>query len=55
MAAYQLWSQKGPYFSPHSTAKINNKSTFLRKIGIYSEKTSLKKLLIIIIVVALSM
>ena len=23
----QLWSQQGPHFSPHSTAKTNDKST----------------------------
>ena len=28
-------SPQGPHFSPHSTAKTNNKSTNLRKNGIY--------------------
>ena len=28
---HQLWSQQGPHFSPHSTAKANDKSTLLRK------------------------
>ena len=31
----QLISPQGPYFSPHSTAKNNDKSTYLRKKGIY--------------------
>ena len=30
-----LLSQQGPHFSPHSTAKTNNKSTNLGKNGIY--------------------
>ena len=25
---HQLWSQQGPHFSPHSTTKTNDKSTF---------------------------
>ena len=28
-AHHKLWSQQGPHFSPHSTAKTNGKSTFL--------------------------
>ena len=52
----QLMSPQGPHFSAHSTAKTNNKSTNLRKNGmygisdvvttsVYSEKTQkLKKL-----------
>ena len=51
-----LMSPQGPHFSPHSTARTNDKSTNLRKnasIGIsdvvtasvYSEKTCLKKLM----------
>ena len=31
----QLMSPQGPHFSPHSTAKTNDKSTNLRKNGIY--------------------
>ena len=31
----QLMSLQGPHFSPHSTAKTNDKSTNLRKNGIY--------------------
>ena len=52
----QLMSLQGPHFSPHSTAKTNDKSTNLRKNGIYwysasvnSEKTRLKKLMTIMI------
>ena len=53
----QLMSSQGPHFSPRSTAKTNDKSTNLGKndihIGIsdavttsvYSEKTRLKKLM----------
>ena len=33
-AHHQLWSQQVPHFSPHSTAKTNNKSIFLRKNGL---------------------
>ena len=47
---YQLWSQQGLHFSPHSTAKTNDKSTFLRRMvssgisdvviaSVHSEKT----------------
>ena len=53
-------SSQGPHFSPRSTAKTNDKSTNLRKNGIhwykcnvvtaslYSEKTRLKKLIMMI-------
>ena len=34
LAHHQLISQQGPHFSPHTTAKTNNKSTFLRKNGL---------------------
>ena len=55
----QLISLQGPHFSPHSTAKTNDKTTNLWKNGIYcisdvvtasvySEKTRLKKLMITI-------
>ena len=50
MVSASVWSQQGPHFIPHSTAKTNDKSTFLRKNGLYkcdvviasvrSEKTS---------------
>ena len=32
---YQIISSQGPHFSPRSTAKTNDKSTNLRKNGIY--------------------
>ena len=35
LAHHQLMSPQGPHFSPHSTAKANDKSTNLRKIGNY--------------------
>ena len=34
----QLISSQGPHFSPRSTAKTNDKSTNLRKNGIYGYK-----------------
>ena len=57
----QLMSPQGPHFSPHFTAKINDKSKNLRKNGIYwlsdvvtsslySEKTRLKKCMMIMII-----
>ena len=60
-AHHQLWSQQGPHFSPHYTAKTNDKSKFLRKNGlggisdvviasVHSEKTRLKKLMMIMII-----
>ena len=59
LAHNQLISLQGPHFSPHSTAKTNDKSTNLRRIvssgtsvvafaSVYSEKTRLKKLMIMI-------
>ena len=65
----QLISSQRPHFSPRSTAKTNNKSTNLRKNGIYwysdvvttsvySEKTRMKKLImkmIIIIIIIIIM
>ena len=62
----QLVSPQGPHFSPHSTAKTNDKSTSLRKNGIYGisdvvtisvylEKTSLKKLMMIMIIIIIIM
>ena len=38
LAHNQLISLQGPHFSPHSTAKTNDKSTNLRKNGIYLYK-----------------
>ena len=54
-------SPQGPHFTPHSTAKTNNKSTNLRKnvsidisdimtASVYLEKTHLKKFMKIIII-----
>ena len=59
LAHNQLISSQGPHFSPHSTAKTNDKSKNLKKNGIsvvafasvYSEKTRLKKLMIMIIII----
>ena len=34
----QLMSSKGPHFSPRRTTKTNDKSTNLRKNGIYQYK-----------------
>ena len=56
LAHHQLMSQQGPYFSPHSKAKANYKSTKLVTSGIndvaitsvHSEKTLLKKMIMII-------
>ena len=56
----KLTSPQGPQFSPQSAAKTNDKSTYLRKNGIYWYKwccdrfsilgeTHLKKLMMIII------
>ena len=51
---HHLWGQQGPHISPHSIAKTNDRSTFLRKNGrisdvvitsVHSEKTRLKKLM----------
>ena len=55
-------SQQGPHFSPHSKAKANYKITNLRKIGnygisdlaiasVHSEKTRLKKMIMLIIII----
>ena len=59
VAHHQLMSLSGTSFSPHSTAKTNDKSTNLRKVSsgisdvafasVHSEKTHLKKLIMIII------
>ena len=56
LAHHQLITPQEPHFSPHSTAKANDKRTNLRKIGIsdvaiasvHSEKTHLKKMIMII-------
>ena len=59
LAHHQLMSQQWTHFNPHSKSKANYKSTNLRKIGsisdvvtasVYSEKTRLKKLIMIIII-----
>ena len=58
----KLMSPQGPHFSPCSTAKTNNKSTNLRKNGIfgisdavtasvYLEKSRLKKLMMMMKVI----
>ena len=55
MVHHKLWSQQGPHFSPHSTAKTNDKSTTSGRMvsigtsdvviaSVYSEKTHLKKI-----------
>ena len=54
-AHHKLWNQQRHHFSPHSTAIINDKSAFLRKISsgisdvviasVHSKKTRLKKLM----------
>ena len=62
LAHHQLMSQEGPHFSPHSKAKANYKSTNLRKLvtsgitdvataSVHSEKTRLKKLIMISIII----
>ena len=48
-----LMSPQRPHFSPHSTAKTNDKSKNLRKndvvtASVYSEKTCLKNLMVTI-------
>ena len=51
-----LWRQQGPHFSSHSTAKTNDKTTFLGRLVfngisdvvitlVYFEKICLKKLI----------
>ena len=63
LAQNNLMSPQGPHFSHYSTAKTNFKKPNRRKIGIlssgisvvtfasvYSEKTRLKKLMIMIII-----
>ena len=62
LAHHQLMSQQGPQFSPHSKAKAIYKSTNPRKLvtngisdvvfaSVYSEKTRLKKCLIMITII----
>ena len=62
LAHHQLMSQQEPHFSPHSKAKVNYKSTNLRKLvtsgisdiafaSVYSEKTCLKELMNMIIII----
>ena len=45
---HQLISSQGPHFSPHSTAKINDESTNLRKNG------SMKKLMMMMMKMIIS-
>ena len=52
--AHQLWSQQGPHFSLQCAAKTNDKRMVSSGISnvvasIHSEKTSLKKVMIMII------
>ena len=65
LAHHQLMSHQRPHFSPHSKAKANDKSTNLRKIdysgisdvataSVLSEKTHLKKLVVIIIIISMN-
>ena len=60
LAHQHLMSQQEPHFSPHSKAKANNKilgrmvSSGISHVAfasVYSEKTSLKKCLIMIIMI----
>ena len=54
LAHHQVMSSQRPQFSPHSTAKANDKNTNLRRnvfASVYSEKTRLKKLIMIIIII----
>ena len=61
LAHYQLMSQQRPHFSPHSKAKANYKAQISEKLvtsgisdvviaSVHSEKTRLKKMIMIIIV-----
>ena len=51
LAHHQLMSQQGPHFSPHSKAKAINLVTIgISDVSVYSEKTRLKKLMKIIII-----
>ena len=61
LAYNQLMSQQGPHFSPQSKAKANNKKHKSQEISIaisdvvpasvYSEKTRVKKMIMIIIII----
>ena len=59
LAHNQLMSLQGPHFSPHTKAKTNDKAQISRRMAsigitdvvtasVYSEKTHLKKLMIMI-------
>ena len=59
---HQLWSQQGPHFNPHSTAKTNDKTHSSGRMvssgisdvmiaSVHPEKTRLKKLMIMIIII----
>ena len=62
MAHHKVKYEQVPHFSPHSAAKRNDNSTFLRKMvcngiseitiaSIHSEKTILKKLIKIMMII----
>ena len=61
LAHNQLMSPQGPHFSPHSTAKTNDKSIISVSSGIsdivitsiYSKKTLPKKCMMIMIIIML--
>ena len=65
LAHHQLMSQQGPHFSPHSKAKANYKALISGKlvtsglsvvefISVHSEKTRLKKLMNMIIIIIMN-
>ena len=52
-------ASQGPHFSPHSTAKTNDKSTFFSKSdvvspAVHSEKTRPKKLMMRIMIIIMN-
>ena len=62
LAHHQLMSQQGPHISPHSAAKTKEKAQISGSMicshisvvafaSVYSEKTLLKKLMIMIIII----
>ena len=64
LAHNQLMSPQGPHFSPHSTAKTNDKAqisgrmvsggiSYVAIASVYSEKTCLKKSMMIMIIIML--
>ena len=65
LAHHQLMSQQVPYFSSHSKAKANYKSTNLRKLVtsgisdvaialVHSKKTHQKRMIMIIIIISMN-